>query len=283
MWDLVPWPGIEPGPPALGARSPIHCTTREVPLLVIFYCILFSTLSGTPVILMFYLLCLSHRSLRLFHFFFGLFSLLFRLGKFWCSTFKLTDSFLCLIHSVLKPSSFLVQLLYFSVLKYPFVSSLYLFFLCWDFQFFICFRCVCNYSLKYFSVALKSLSDNSMCDFGVGVCWLSFFVCLFYYYLVVSGLSCGTRIFVAARGLFLVARRLICPAAFGILVPPPGIQPASPALEAGFFTTGPPAKSLAFQFLLHLADTALFANWRCCATLHLSKSVGAIFRVFAHW
>ena len=34
----------------------------------------------------------------------------------------------------------------------------------------ICFRCVCNYSLKYFSVALKSLSDNSMCDFGVGVC-----------------------------------------------------------------------------------------------------------------
>ena len=21
MWDLVPWPGIEPGPPALGAQS----------------------------------------------------------------------------------------------------------------------------------------------------------------------------------------------------------------------------------------------------------------------
>ena len=31
MRDLVPWPGIEPGPPALGAQSPSHWTTREVP------------------------------------------------------------------------------------------------------------------------------------------------------------------------------------------------------------------------------------------------------------
>ena len=31
MWDLVPRPGIEPGPPALGARSLNHWTTREVP------------------------------------------------------------------------------------------------------------------------------------------------------------------------------------------------------------------------------------------------------------
>ena len=30
MWDLVPWPGIEPGP-ALGARNRSHWTTREVP------------------------------------------------------------------------------------------------------------------------------------------------------------------------------------------------------------------------------------------------------------
>ena len=36
MWDLFPWPGIEPGPPALGARSLIHCTTREVPWPVLF-------------------------------------------------------------------------------------------------------------------------------------------------------------------------------------------------------------------------------------------------------
>ena len=29
MWDLVPWPGIKPGPPAIGALN--HWTTREVP------------------------------------------------------------------------------------------------------------------------------------------------------------------------------------------------------------------------------------------------------------
>ena len=29
MWDLVPWPGIKPGPPALGAPSLSHGTTSE--------------------------------------------------------------------------------------------------------------------------------------------------------------------------------------------------------------------------------------------------------------
>ena len=31
MQDLVPQPGIERGPPALGAQSLSHWTTREVP------------------------------------------------------------------------------------------------------------------------------------------------------------------------------------------------------------------------------------------------------------
>ena len=31
LWDLVPWPGIEPRPPALGVQSFSHWTTREVP------------------------------------------------------------------------------------------------------------------------------------------------------------------------------------------------------------------------------------------------------------
>ena len=30
MWDLVPWPGTEPGASALGAWSLNHCATREV-------------------------------------------------------------------------------------------------------------------------------------------------------------------------------------------------------------------------------------------------------------
>ena len=32
MWDLVLWPGVEPQPPALGAWSVSHWTTREVPI-----------------------------------------------------------------------------------------------------------------------------------------------------------------------------------------------------------------------------------------------------------
>ena len=33
MWDLVPQPGIEPGPPVLGAQSCSQWTTREAPAL----------------------------------------------------------------------------------------------------------------------------------------------------------------------------------------------------------------------------------------------------------
>ena len=33
MWDLVFWPGMEPGPPASGAWGPSHWTTREVPII----------------------------------------------------------------------------------------------------------------------------------------------------------------------------------------------------------------------------------------------------------
>ena len=42
----------------------------------------------------------------------------------------------------------------------------------------------------------------------------------------------------------VVARRISCPTACGILVPQPGIEPTSPALEGRFFTIGPPGKSL---------------------------------------
>ena len=31
MWDLSPWPGIKPRPPALGAWGLSHWTTRDVP------------------------------------------------------------------------------------------------------------------------------------------------------------------------------------------------------------------------------------------------------------
>ena len=37
MWDLVPWPGIEPGTPSLGAWSLNHCATRGVLTVISFY------------------------------------------------------------------------------------------------------------------------------------------------------------------------------------------------------------------------------------------------------
>ena len=36
IWDLVPWPGMEPGPPALGLWSLGHWTTREIQYLWFF-------------------------------------------------------------------------------------------------------------------------------------------------------------------------------------------------------------------------------------------------------
>ena len=39
MWDLVPQPGIEPQPPALGARSLTHWATREFSPLLFFICL----------------------------------------------------------------------------------------------------------------------------------------------------------------------------------------------------------------------------------------------------
>ena len=36
MWDLVPWPGIEPRPLALRVQSLTHWTTSKVPAIFIF-------------------------------------------------------------------------------------------------------------------------------------------------------------------------------------------------------------------------------------------------------
>ena len=62
-------------------------------------------------------------------------------------------------------------------------------------------------------------------------------------YMAVSGLSWGTQDLPLQLEAFVgVAHGLNCSAACGILVPPPGIEPKSPALQGGFLTTGPPGK-----------------------------------------
>ena len=50
------------------------------------------------------------------------------------------------------------------------------------------------------------------------------------------------------HSIFIWVFGLSCRTAWGILVPRPGIEPTSPALEGRFLTTGPPAKSLLFPF-----------------------------------
>ena len=104
---------------------------------------------------------------------------------------------------------------------------------------------------------LSNIGKNELTSVSAGVGILSiprveqhsffFFFNLFYfilfYFLAVSGLSCSVRA-PERVGSVVVARGLNCPMACGILVPRPGIKPASPALEGGFLTTGPPGKSL---------------------------------------
>ena len=58
-----------------------------------------------------------------------------------------------------------------------------------------------------------------------------------------------------------MAHGLSCPMACVTLDPRPGIEPASPALEGGFFTTGPPGKSpdlLIVNILPHLQSLAIY-------------------------
>ena len=56
--------------------------------------------------------------------------------------------------------------------------------------------------------------------------------------------SCDARAPECAGSVVVAARRLSCLTVCGILVPQPGIEPASRALEGRFLTTGPPGKSL---------------------------------------
>ena len=72
----------------------------------------------------------------------SIFSLWLRLYSFYCSAFQLTGSSLCSLHYAIEPirSVFLFQLLHFSVLKFPFDSSVYNLCLCWDFLYFLLFQ-----------------------------------------------------------------------------------------------------------------------------------------------
>ena len=58
-------------------------------------------------------------------------------------------------------------------------------------------------------------------------------------------------------GSVVVARHLSFSMAYETLVSEPGIEPASPALQGGFLTTGPPGKSLDGYFRMGQKQTFL--------------------------
>ena len=87
---------------------------------------------------------------------------------------------------------------------------------------------------------------------------------------VVAALSlsrCGVA------GSALVAHRLNCPAACGILVPRPGIELVSPVLQDRSSTTGPPRKSLlgTSKFPFPFKTRALFSLCTASATFMLKR------------
>ena len=78
-----------------------------------------------------------------------------------------------------------------------------------------------------------------------------FFIVALGLFVAVRGLlsSCGARA-PELVGSVVVACGHSCPATCGILVPRPEIEPASPALEGGFLTTGLQGKSQSCCYIL---------------------------------
>ena len=85
MWDLVLPPGIDPGPPALGAWSLSHWTTREISalllssLVVSYLLLITSSMFFTADIIFLYLLFFKFYSILLFK----VLTLLFRFLNIW--------------------------------------------------------------------------------------------------------------------------------------------------------------------------------------------------------
>ena len=92
-------------------------------------------------------------------------------------------------------------------------------------------------------VTASSLAKEARSSLGSLSLKKNFFFFTFFFIFVGSWLQ-HIGIFAVSRGLFWCSPcRLSCLEACGILVPLPGIEPACPALQGGFSTTGPPGQS----------------------------------------
>ena len=67
---------------------------------------------------------------------------------------------------------------------------------------------------------------------------------------------------------------LVAPQYVGMLAPQPGIEPASPALEGGFLTTGPPGKNQRMFFFFF----SFFLSFNLLATLSDMWDLGSLTR-----
>ena len=71
---------------------------------------------------------------------------------------------------------------------------------------------------------------------------------LFFFFALLGLVAALGFLLLQSMGTVVPALRLSCPEARGILVPQPGIEPISPALESRFLTTRPPGKFLNIFF-----------------------------------
>ena len=82
-------------------------------------------------------------------------------------------------------------------------------------------------------------------------------------------------------GSVVVVLRLSHPAAYGILIPWPGIEPMSPALEGRFLTTGPPGNFLNLDSWPRTSDALLILPGSHTSLIHsLSHHSKWLFHAF---
>ena len=119
-------------------------------------------------------------------------------------------------------------------------------------------------------VVVCGFSLSSCCAWGSGVHGLC---------------SCGMQVLLRRTSSLVAAHWLSCPVAFGILVPQPGIEPTSPALEGRFFTTGSPGKSWMRVYIL--ANTLHFPSFLILIAyggLHVpDDELNVLSYVYCHW
>ena len=82
--------------------------------------------------------------------------------------------------------------------------------------------------------------------------------------------SCAVQA-LESTGSVVAALKLSCSKACGVLVSPPGTEPASPALQGRLLNTGPPERSQRFSVCyLYFYSACLLKISSCCCSVFIS-------------